>query len=149
MLALTIASEPMDISGVTETINAIKEEISKSGEVDFGSLLGEIEESQKRLQQQGKSTVQINEELVDLFGAQSVELYNQTKLAKSLEQYYKKIKDKYGKGVIELISKKQLNDAIDAEEQLLVSIGAMGKLNTKLTKAFKRKKPVNGKHKST
>ena len=81
MLALTIASEPMDISGVTETINAIKEEISKSGEVDFGSLLGEIEESQKRLQQQGNLLVQINEELVDLFGAQSVELYNQTKLS--------------------------------------------------------------------
>ena len=56
-----------------------------------------------------------------------------------MEQYYKKIKDKYGKGVVELISKKQLNDAIDAEEQMLVSIGAMGKAQYEANKAIRER----------
>ena len=137
ILNITILS--LDMAPVTESIEAIKAEIEKSGKVDFDTLLGDVSKSQEELLKTGKSTIEVNKELEAVYGREAVELFKQTQLAKQLEARYKKLKEKYGDGIIQLISEKQVNDAIDAEEQMLVAIGAIGQAQYDANKAIRER----------
>lgn len=136
---LSITILPLELEPITESIEAIKAEIEKSGEVDFDTLLGDVSKSQEELLKTGKSTIEVNKELEAVYGREAVELFKQTQLAKQLEARYKKLKEKYGDGIIQLISEKQVNDAIDAEEQMLVAIGAMGQAQYDANKAIRER----------
>lgn len=139
---LNITILPLDMAPVTESIEAIKAELEKSGKVDFDTLLGDVGKSQEELLKTGKSTVEVNKELEAIYGKEAVALFEQTQLAIQLEERYNNLKEKYGDGIIQLISEKQVNDAIDAEEQLLVAIGKMGKAQYEANKAIRERQQL-------